>query len=284
MMDGGASKTAYFPPVLAGTCGWSHDDWAGVFYPKGLPPAKWLAHYAAEFGAVEVDSTFYHVPGAEQVRHWREQVPGDFRFCPRTPREITHENRLHDCGRLMTDFLKAVSGLGECLGPVLVQLPPGFTLPAHDRDLRDFLRGLPRDFQYAFEFRQPDLRRGGLVDLLGEHGAAWVWSDRHPPETQKIAPFEFLPQSTSFLYVRLLGDAEADYALPPGERPRYRIPTVDRDPALGLWRTKLHLHTMGTTMAYVFSGNHFEGHAPATARKMDAISRRKHPVHQMELL
>jgi hypothetical protein len=24
-------------PVRIGTCGWSYDDWKGVFYPKGTP-------------------------------------------------------------------------------------------------------------------------------------------------------------------------------------------------------------------------------------------------------
>ena len=49
-------------PVRIGTCGWSYDDWKGVFYPKGTTPGQYLSHVAEHFPIVEVDSTFYHAP------------------------------------------------------------------------------------------------------------------------------------------------------------------------------------------------------------------------------
>ena len=32
-------------PIRLGTCGWSYKDWAGVFYPPGLPAADYLPFY-----------------------------------------------------------------------------------------------------------------------------------------------------------------------------------------------------------------------------------------------
>ena len=54
-------------PVRLGTCGWSYKDWAGVFYPPGLPAAEYLPFYAERYSVVEVDSTFYHSPSPKTV-------------------------------------------------------------------------------------------------------------------------------------------------------------------------------------------------------------------------
>ena len=62
-------------PIQIGTCGWSYKDWAGPFYPDGLPAGEYLAHYAARYSAVEVDSTFYHSPGRKLVEGWRDRTP-----------------------------------------------------------------------------------------------------------------------------------------------------------------------------------------------------------------
>jgi uncharacterized protein YecE (DUF72 family) len=51
-------------------------------------------------------------------------VPEHFRFAVKIPKAITHEQKLHDVGWLLDSFLREVSGLGEKLGPLLVQLPP----------------------------------------------------------------------------------------------------------------------------------------------------------------
>src|SRR3984957_21278073 len=45
-----------------GTSGWSYDHWAPELYPPGLPPGQRLARYAASFGTVELNATFYRWP------------------------------------------------------------------------------------------------------------------------------------------------------------------------------------------------------------------------------
>src|SRR5919108_5583966 len=46
-------------PARVGCSGWNYADWRGRVYPDGLPPSRWLAHYATRFDTVEVNSTFY---------------------------------------------------------------------------------------------------------------------------------------------------------------------------------------------------------------------------------
>lgn len=43
--------------VFIGTSGWTHDDWAGVFYPKEVRGADRLTYYATRFDKVEVNAT-----------------------------------------------------------------------------------------------------------------------------------------------------------------------------------------------------------------------------------
>jgi uncharacterized protein YecE (DUF72 family) len=37
-----------------------------LVYPRGLPPRRWLEHYATLFDTVEVNNTFYRQPGAKR--------------------------------------------------------------------------------------------------------------------------------------------------------------------------------------------------------------------------
>ena len=56
--------------VRVGTSGYSYKEWKGSFYPDDLPAAKMLGFYAERFDSVEINNTFYHMPGAEmEISH-----------------------------------------------------------------------------------------------------------------------------------------------------------------------------------------------------------------------
>jgi uncharacterized protein YecE (DUF72 family) len=57
-------------------------------------------------------------------------VPADFRFAVKMPRTITHDQRLVGCGEAVARFLDEAGGLGDRLGPLLVQLPGSFAFDA----------------------------------------------------------------------------------------------------------------------------------------------------------
>src|SRR5262245_9065342 len=84
-------------PIRVGTCGWSYEDWLGVFYPKGLPAGEYLSFVAERYPVVEVDSTFYRSPSARMVAGWRDRTPASFGFSLKVPQTITHEKVLVDC-------------------------------------------------------------------------------------------------------------------------------------------------------------------------------------------
>ena len=63
------------PPVRIGTSSWSSEDWKGPFYPRGLRPGDFLAHYATRFDTVECDATFYRIPAPRTVEGWAAKTP-----------------------------------------------------------------------------------------------------------------------------------------------------------------------------------------------------------------
>jgi uncharacterized protein YecE (DUF72 family) len=95
--------------AYVGTSGWSYPTWRPDFYPSGLKPGEFLAHYAERLRAVELNTTGYRVPAEGQFTKWAEQVPPAFRFAPKL-----NAYRTTDFGT----FQERVGLLGPRLGPI----------------------------------------------------------------------------------------------------------------------------------------------------------------------
>ncbi len=255
------------PPISIGTCAWSFDDWNGVFYPVHLPPGERLPFYARHLGSVEIDSTFYAAPSPHSARHWLEVTPPEFVFSCKMLKEITHQRKLRGCRELLHAFLQSIEPLRPKLASVLIQLPPYFR-PEHDElALREFLELLPAEFRFAVEFRSAEWSLPRIAHLLERHQVCWVWNDLTPVERQAEGPFAFLPQTTDFLYLRLMGDSESKYG-PGGTRlHRYTRLAWPRDGALESWELKVRQHLAAVRRVLVYVNNHFEGFSPATCKR-----------------
>jgi uncharacterized protein YecE (DUF72 family) len=97
--------------ILIGTSGWSYPSWRPGFYPAGLQPGEFLSYYASQFQTVELNTTAYRLPSAEQFERWGGAVPTGFRFAPKLA--------LARPGRIGA-YLERVAGLGKALGPIRV--------------------------------------------------------------------------------------------------------------------------------------------------------------------
>ena len=100
--------------------------WRDGFPPEG----SYLERYAARFRGVEINSSFYRQHKRAVYARWAAAVPADFRFAVKAPRAITHEQSLVASDVLLDVFLEEVGGLGQRLGPLLVQLPPSLPFDA----------------------------------------------------------------------------------------------------------------------------------------------------------
>jgi uncharacterized protein YecE (DUF72 family) len=233
-----------------------------------LPEAHWLEFYANYFTAVEVDSTFHAVPPEKSVRRWVQMTPASFRFSCKVPRQITHASRLHDCTAELNLFLRAIEPLGAKLDVILIQLPPSFTPKDGKLVLRNFLNQLPRDFHFAIEFRHAGWHRPQFIRLLEKYRICWVWADTTPLNERNLAPFEFLPRTSDFLYLRLLGDYSTKYDVDGGHVHRYKKLLWKREAALESWSLKIERHLSEVRNVWAFVSNHFEGFAPETCQRL----------------
>jgi len=254
--------------IRIGTCAWSFPDWRGTFYPSELPESEWLQFYARYLPAVEIDSTFYSVPNENAVRRWVELTPASFRFSCKLPREITHVCKLRDCTAELNTFLRAIEPLESKLQVVLIQLPPSFIPKDGRQALRKFLVQLPKGFRFAIEFRNPGWHRPQIIRLLEQHRVCWVWADTSALNERNLAPFEFLPRSTDFLYLRLLGDYSTKYDRDGLFVHRYDRLLWKREAALESWALKIERHVSEVRNVWAFVSNHFEGFAPETAQRV----------------
>jgi uncharacterized protein YecE (DUF72 family) len=175
---------------------------------------------------------------------------------------------LRDCTVELTAFFKAIEPLASKLQVILVQLPPSFTPKDGRRALHNFVRQLPRDFRIAMEFRHPGWHRPNIIRLLENYRVCWVWADTSPLNERNLAPFEFLPRTTDFLYLRLLGDYATKYGTDGRHLHRYEKLLWKREAALESWSLKIERHLAEVRNVWAFVGNHYEGFAPETCQRL----------------
>ena len=181
---------------------WSNKDWIGSLYPKGTRPSDFLRVYAQQLTAVEGNTTFYAVPAEATIRRWTEETPESFRFCPKFPRAISHAGKLMDHLEEALQFLARMRHLGSRLGPMFLQLPPGYS-PAMTADLQAFLADWPAQAPLAVEVRHPawfdPADHKALQSLLTRYQVARVNIDTRP--IRSLAGDKILQSS---VYERLL--------------------------------------------------------------------------------
>jgi len=235
--------------IRIGTSGWHYDHWVGPFYPDGTKAAAFLALYAEQFAAAEINNTVYQLPSADTLAHWRDTVAGDFAFTAKASRYITHMKKLKDPATSTARFFERIAALEPKLGPLLFQLPPRWRLDLGR--LEAFLAALPARHRYVFEFRDESWWTDAVYAALARHGAAFCpfeLADRRAPS----------PVTTDFVYVRLHGPAGAYQG------------SYD-DAALAGWARQLRAWREAGLDAWVFFDNDEAGHAPANAARLYAL-------------
>src|SRR4029453_12389453 len=79
---------------------------------------------------------------------------------------------------------------------------------------------------------------------------------------------EFLPRTSDFLYLRLLGDYATKYDVDGGHVHRYKKLLWKGEAALESWALKIERHLPDVRNVWAFVSNHFEGFAPETCQRL----------------
>lgn len=180
--------------IRIGTSGFSYKEWLGNFYPEKLAGTKMLSWYAQRLPTVEINYTFRAMPRRQMLEKWAAQTPETFRFALKAPQRITHWARLRGVEDSLNHFTETSSALGERLGPVLFQLPPGFKCDV--ALLADFLKQVAGRLRAAFEFRDRSWFEDAVMETLRTGGAALCIS-----ESEQIS--SPVARTSSFVYLRL---------------------------------------------------------------------------------
>ena len=61
--------------LFAGSSGFSYPSWKPGFYPAGTAQRDFLRSYAERLNTVELNTTGYRLPAAEQFARWAEETP-----------------------------------------------------------------------------------------------------------------------------------------------------------------------------------------------------------------
>jgi uncharacterized protein YecE (DUF72 family) len=171
--------------IRVGCSGWVYKHWRGIFYPEGLPQKRWFERYAEEFDTVEINNSFYRLPSGDTFEKWRKQAPPGFCYAVKANRYLTQAKKLKECEEPLERMLAAVQHLGDQLGPMLYQLPPG--MKRNLERLESFLKILPKGVTSVFEFRNADWYVAETYALLDRYRASFCVHDMLGSKTERIA-------------------------------------------------------------------------------------------------
>jgi len=177
--------------LYAGTSGFAYPSWKPRFYPADLAAKRFLEYYATRLNSVEINYTFRRLPAESTLENWIKATPEGFLFCPKAHQRITHIERLRGAVDFTSVFLRSIDPLRAThrLGPILFQLPPYFH--RDDAVLGDFLKSLPDDLRYSFEFRHESWLTEDVYALLRRHNAALCWAESEKMEIPEVATADF---------------------------------------------------------------------------------------------
>ena len=204
-----SNRIAFMAELYVGLSGYSYKPWQGEdrFYPPDLKQKQFFNFYQKHYPAVEMDGTWYRMPGEKAVEGWDLQAEPSFRYTFKAHRNITHLGRLKvesiDSLKFMRKRLEPLEKKG-LLGAIFFQLPPNFK--RNDQRLREFCESLPQPFPYAMEFRNESWFVPEVESILAEHNVAWAsWDTEDVPGQQR--------NSGNIIYSRMRRETYTDEQL-----------------------------------------------------------------------
>ena len=235
--------------IRVGIGGWSYAPWRGDFFPKGLAQSKELEFASRQFGAIEINGTFYSRQARSTWEKWGASTPDGFQFAVKGSRYCVTRPKMADAGEGIGNFLaQGLTALGDKLGPILWMLA---ARRKFDReDIGAFLTLLPETYEgvklrHVIEPRHETFRDQSFFELCSEHDVAVVFGDDDE--------FPCIDCDTaSFAYARL-------------QRMRSDVPTGYDDASLDAFANRARGWQAKGLDSYIFMINGAKERAPAAA-------------------
>ena len=272
-------------PVRIGTCSWADDALSKYFYPPKLPAKERLAWYSQFFDTVEVDSTYYRLPGESMVQGWADRTPDGFTMhvkafglMTRHPvkLEVLPED-LHDVmpvdergrvdrpprelrGEVFRRFLEALEPLRSAgkLGGILFQFPSYVVFKDASLEYLEWAREQLGSDEMLVEFRHrswlDEDNRVETLSFLERIGAAYVTVDAPRSDTAKNLIPTVPAVTAGTAYVRFHGRNLGTWNKRGGSAAE-RFDYLYSDEELGEWTGTLKELAASANEAYAFFNN-----------------------------
>ena len=253
-------------PVRVGPAGWNYKDWEGTVYPaKTGGRFDALAFLADYFDTVEINSSFYRPPRADDARAWARRVANNrrFKFTAKVWQQVTHGREIDPLRESCGAVGEAMDPLAESglLGALLLQFPWSFRNTPENLDYLDTVLRMLARFPLVVEVRHGSWDDPAFFEFLREHGAGFCNIDQ-PVMGESLRP---TARATSRVgYLRFHGrnyknwfrdDAET------WERYDYLYPKSE----LQELTEKIREVAGEVEETYAITNNHFRGQAVANA-------------------
>jgi uncharacterized protein YecE (DUF72 family) len=251
----------YGKMIHIGTSGYSYQDWIGPVYPPGTKAGDMLELYAERFRTVEVNATYYRLPGAKTFAGMVKRAGPGFRFSVKLPGDVTHRGDLD----LVDRFVEVTRPLTDAgvLACVLAQFPYAFQNARDSRAyvarLAERLRGAP----LVVEFRHSSWQVDPVYAFLREHRLSLAAVDAPAlpnlprPEARATGPIGYLRfhgRNAEQWFEHERAEQRYDYLYTPDE--------------LSGWLERIRTLEAATEELFIYFNNHFQGKAATNALQL----------------
>ena len=287
--------------IRVGTCSFADEALTKLWYPRGLRTGEdRLRYYAQHFDTVEIDSSYYTLPSAENATRWAARTPHGFVFhikafglmtrhavrIEQLPPDLRGAVEVGPTGRVdhparevraevFARFHDALEPLraGGKLGGILMQFPPYVVPRAESFAYLEWAKAHLRGDEMLVEFRHrswlDEDNRAEVLRFLEELGASIVVVDAPRSDAKNVLPT--IPATTSdTAYVRMHGRNAATWntrAKTAGERFDY----LYSDTELTEWIEPLRELAATSANAYVFFNNNGRSAVPSPEPAQTAL-------------
>jgi uncharacterized protein YecE (DUF72 family) len=249
--------------IYLGTGGYSNEDWVGLLYPPEAKKEEWLSIYARHYNAVELNSSFYNIPGRKAFAGMLRRSQGQVQWAIKIHQSMTHQrNASHDDYQRLFESVAPLREAGV-LGPFLAQFPQSFHRTPENRK---YLAELAQRFAdqslapggLAVEFRHASWDQEEVREAFGKAGLIWVSTD-YPPLPG--LPKNELHITCETAYIRLSGRNKATWyeGKNQAERHDYRYSEAELRYWVQALQAALEHHPL--TQAWFIFNNTTKGHA-----------------------
>ncbi|AFZ68557.1 DUF72 domain-containing protein [Deinococcus peraridilitoris] len=254
--------------IYMGTGGYANDEWLapseidtdhlsqGWLYPAGTKKPDFLSVYAQHFNAVELNSSFYGIPGLKAFEGMARRSAGRTRFAVKLHQVFTHARKPETAD--FDRMLQSPEPLREAglMGPYLAQFPYSFHRTAENRK---YLLDLAERFagrELAVELRHASWDKPEVREGMGEFGLIWVSPD-YPPVGGMPEPRVYATSEVG--YLRLHGRNKSTWweGGSAAERHDYLYNRAEIDE----WADKIAEVAGELEELYIFFENTTKGHA-----------------------